>query len=118
MEATAHAFVRSLGLTLHTQEDGRMQGWARVHARCDYRRPLRYLDEVRVRLLVRAKRPSSLSYDFHFSRDGEPVARGALTVVCVAREPGSQDLRPVPMPPTIAREVEVAPPEVLDPSEA
>ena len=34
MEATEHAFFRALGTKVHTNEGGRMQGWARVHAEC------------------------------------------------------------------------------------
>lgn len=119
MESTEHAFFRSLGQTIHVNEGGRMQGWARVHASCDYREPVRYQDVVEVRLLVREKRPSALTYDFRFTKrengGGREVARGTLTVVCVARGPGEEHMRPEPMPPAVAELVEVAPPEVLDP---
>ena len=118
MESTEHAFFRSLGQTLHVNEDGRMQGWARVHAECDYLAPLRYEDLFEVRLLVRKMSQTSLSYDFVFTKtdpDGPlEVARGMLTVVCVAREPGQQSMRPVPMPALITERVEVAPDELLE----
>jgi len=122
METTEHAFFRSLGQTLHVNEDGRMQGWARVHAECDYRAPLRYEDVFEVRLLVRKKSQTSLSYDFVFTKtapEGSPegpleVARGLLTVVCVAREPDQERMRPVGMPALITEQVEVAPDELLE----
>ena len=118
MESVEHAFFRSLGQTLHTQEHGTMSGWARVHASCDYRAPLKYQDEVEVRLAVREKRPSAITYDFLFTRvaPGEraTVARGSLTAVCVSREPGDERMRAVPMPEDVARLVEIAPPELLD----
>ena len=118
MESTEHAFFRYLGQTLHEHEDGRMQGWARVHAECDYRAPLHYEDLVEVRLLVTKKSQTSLSYDFVFSKiapDGLlEVARGMLTVVCVAREPGQEKMRPVPMPDLITDKVEVAPSDLLE----
>ena len=122
MEATEHAFFRSLGETVHVNEGGRMQGWARVHASCDYDAPLHYEDQVAVRLLVRQKKASSFSYDFIFSRiePGGPqqVARGALTVVCVAREPGESRINPVPIPEHISRLIEIAPPELLRPQDS
>ena len=115
MESTEHAFFRSLGESLHSNADGRMQGWARVHAECDYSAPLRYQDVVEVQLLVREKRPSALSYVFVFRTQGREVARGALTVVCVAREVGEERMRPVPMPAAISERLEVAPAELISP---
>ncbi len=109
MESTEHAFFRSLGHSLHTSRDGGMQGWARVHAECDYSAPLFYQDLVEVHLMVRKKRVSSLSYDFVFRRDGEEVARGALEVVCVARQVDEKRMRATAMPPAIAEQIEVAP---------
>ncbi len=118
MEATEHAFFRSLGMSVHANVDGRMSGWARVHAECDYRAPLRYEDSVEVRLLVREKRPSAITYDFLFTKaepgGREPIARGSLTAVCVARDPTDARMKAVPMPPEVARQVEVAPPEILE----
>lgn len=118
MESTEHAFFRFLGQTLHGNQDGRMQGWARVHAECDYRAPLRYPDLFEVRLIVRKKSETTLSYDFVFTRadTGDPleVARGKLTVVCVARESGQERMRAVSMPDLIAERVEVAPDDLLE----
>lgn len=115
MERTEHAFFRSLGFSIHMEEDGKRFGWPRVHASCDYKRPLRFEDEVEVRLVVREKRERSLSYDFIFRMAGEPdgpeVARGALTVVCVAKDAETGQMRAVPMPERFAALVEVAPGE-------
>ncbi|MDA1264461.1 MAG: acyl-CoA thioesterase [Planctomycetota bacterium] len=119
MESAEHAFFRSLGLSVHGDTDGAMYGWARVHAECDYRAPLRYQDEVEVELFVREKRPSAITYLHVFRRvDGdsrEEVARGSITAVCVSRPPGEERMRAVPMPEPIARQIEVAPPEALEP---
>ena len=71
MEAAEHAFLRSLGSSVHAVVDGRTIGWPRVRATCDYRRPLRFEDEVEVRLLVREKREKSLTYDFVFRKLAE-----------------------------------------------
>ena len=76
-----------------------------------------YPDLFEVRLIVRKKSQTTLSYDFIFTKvdQGDPVevARGMLTVVCVAREPGQERMRPVPMPALITEQVEVAPEELL-----
>ena len=114
MEATEHAFFRSLDLALHADSEGRMSGWARVEARCEYAAPLHYMDEVEIHLAVSAKTASSLSYDFAFRRvdaDGgvgeKSFAHGALTVVYVERSPGGA-MRAARMPPEVAGAIEVA----------
>ena len=52
MEATEHAFFRSLGFTIHGLEDDATVGWPRVSAACDYRSPLRFEEEVEIHLIV------------------------------------------------------------------
>jgi YbgC/YbaW family acyl-CoA thioester hydrolase len=113
MEATEHAFFRSLGFTLHENDRDGMRGWARVHADCDYKRPLRYPDEFEVRLLVRGVHESSIEYSFAFVQAESEVARGSLEVVYVARPAGAESMRRAPIPPAIAAAVEVAPSELL-----
>lgn len=117
MEATEHAFFRSLDLALHADSEGRMSGWARVEARCEYAAPLHYMDEVEIHLAVSAKTGSSLSYDFAFRRveDGaveeRVLAHGALTVVYVERSSGGA-MRAARMPPEVAGAIEVATAEI------
>ena len=116
MESTEHAFFRSLGLSLHRGAAGEMSGWARVGAECEFRRPLFYMDEVEVELVVRAKKKSSLAYDFVFrrvaDRDGpltpDEVATGRLSVVHVTAENGGR-MKASGIPPDVARAIEVAP---------
>jgi len=115
MEVTEHAFLRSLGLSVHMREGRRTLGLPRVSARCDFRAPLRYQDCVQVRLRVREKREKSLTYEFIFRKlDGAPtveVARGSLTVVCVAIDEQSGTMRAVALPEAFDRQIEVAPAE-------
>lgn len=115
MESAEHAFFRSLGLSLHRDEGGNMSGWARVRASCEYRLPLRYMDEVEIELTVRTKKKSSLAYDFVFrrvaDRDGptppDEVALGELEVVHVTASGGSR-MKSSPMPEAVAHQIEVA----------
>lgn len=115
MEATEHYFFRSLGLDLHWEQEGVMHGWVRVHAACDYTRPLRYLDTVSLHLVVVEKRPKVLRHAVIFRRldqageAGSEVARGAMTVVHVERGPGETEFRAVTMPPVIEAALEAAP---------
>jgi acyl-CoA thioester hydrolase len=110
MEATEHAFFRSLGLSIHMELDGRRIGWPRVHAECDYRQPLRFEDEVEVRLCVVEKKRSSLSYEFTFRRPGsdEEIARGVMTAVAVAWDPETGRMGAVSIPTAVAERIEVS----------
>ncbi len=112
MEATEHAFIRSLGHSIVMWERFKV-GWPRVHASCDYTGPLRFEDEVEVRLRVLEKKEKSLTYEFVFRRlRPEPVlevGRGRVTTVCVTRD-GSGTMKSVPIPEEIARLIEAAPP--------
>ena len=44
---------------------------------------------------------------------GEEVARGSMTTVCVAREPGSEEIRAIPIPREVDAAIEPAPEELL-----
>jgi len=109
MEDAEHAFLRSLGFSVHQVIDGRTIGWPRVRAECEYHRPLRFEDEVEIELRVREKRPKSLTYDFTFrTLQGEAVARGSLTVVCAAID-ASGRIGAIEIPPAMAAQIEPAP---------
>jgi len=118
MERTEHAFHRSLGFSIHMEVEELKIGWPRVHASCDYKRPVRFEDELEVQLLVREKRARSVTYEFIFRKIGEAeeVARGRMTAVCVSMEAdahGERTIRAVPIPEVIAARLEVAPAEAL-----
>ena len=114
MEAAEHAFFRSLGFSVVTENTNPPVGWPRVHAHCDYHSPLRFEDEFEVQLLVTEKKSKALTYQFRFHKVGEAsreVARGQLTVVCVTHNAdGSMSAAHIPS--EIADRIQVAPPEV------
>jgi len=117
MEVCEHAFVRSLGHSVHPDgKDGAVLGWPRVHAECDYRRPLRYDEEFTIHLLVREKKERAVHYDFRFFRGaavaGEPLARGRVVAVCVGRIDG--EVRSIPIPAAFASLITVAPAALLN----
>ena len=116
MEAAEHAFFRSLGFSVAQSRPGLAVCLPRVHAACDYAVPLRFEDEVQVRLLVERKGPRSLTYQFRFSRlNGSgptEVARGRMTVVSVQRQPDGS-LEAAPLPKAIADKIEQAPAHLL-----
>ena len=113
MEETEHAFLRSLGYSVHTKTPSGIVSFPRTAAHCEYQTPLRFEDEVEIRLLVREKRDKSIVYDFVFSNvTSEPtveVARGSITVVCAARRDGEYTMSAAPIPQELASKIDVAP---------
>jgi YbgC/YbaW family acyl-CoA thioester hydrolase len=115
MEATEHAFFRSLGFTIHGHGSEGVVGWPRVSASCDFRAPLRFEDEVEIHLMVAEVRPRSLRYQFIFRKvaDGTQVARGSIAAVCAMVDKAAGKLVPVPIPDEVRARISVAPKELL-----
>lgn len=115
MEATEHAFFRSLGFSIHAHENGATTGWPRVSASCDYRAPLRFEEEVEIHLLVAEVRSRSIRYEFIFRKaaDGGEVARGKLATVCASVDKITGKLVPVAIPENIRNAITPAPAALL-----
>jgi len=116
METAEHGFYRSLGFSVVTAETLPRIGWPRVHASCDYHRPLRFEDLVEIHLLVEEKRSKAMRYQFRFSKvlgtEREEVARGHLTIVCVTH--GSDGvMKSTLIPAEIADKLKTAPKDLL-----
>lgn len=113
MEATEHAFFRSLGSSIHAEIDGQVIGWPRVSAQCEYQRPLRFEEEVSVHLLVSEVRTRSLRYVFIFRKsDGSEAARGQVTAVCATVDRVTGKLAATPIPESIRAQIIAAPTEL------
>lgn len=104
METTEHEFLRSLGTSVATEWNGDKIGWPRLAASCEYLSPLRFEDEVDIRLRVTKKGTKSLTYEFHFMHEGKDIARGQITTVCCVTNPGEK-LRAIPIPDFIADQI-------------
>lgn len=83
MEEVEHAFFRSIGLSVIMPQDGAHLSWPRVAASCDYQGPVRFEDEIELRLKITRVGEKSLAYEVRFLKDGKPVALGKITAVCV-----------------------------------
>ena len=105
MEATEHAFLRSLGLSVHLERDGQTISWPRLAAACDYRRPVRFEDELEISLHIERLGNKSVTYGVAFEHEGEAVADGTLTAACCLCDPGVP-LRAIPIPDFIRQRFE------------
>ena len=102
MEEAEHAFYRSLGaVAFEWREDG-VVGMPRVAVSGEFLAPVRYGDEVEVRLIVRRVGTKSIHYAVEIARmaPGDPVAvaRGTMTVVFAARRHGEREYVGVELP--------------------
>jgi len=115
MEATEHAFFRSLGFTIHAHDPVSTTGWPRVSANCDYRAPLRFEEEVEIHLLVAEIRTRSIQYQFVFRKveDRTEVARGSIVAVCATVVKSTGKLSAIPIPESIRAAVQAAPKDVI-----
>jgi acyl-CoA thioesterase FadM len=108
MEEGEHALWRAAGLSIHPP--GREVGWPRLAASFEYHRPLRFEDEFEILMQVSAVERSTISYVCRLSKDGEPVATGRLTIICVSRRPDAP-LKAISIPPDIAARFRPVPEE-------
>ena len=121
METVEGAFYRSFGQSVILRGTAAPLGLPRVHADCDYLKPLRFEDLIEMHLLVKEKREKTVTYQIRFWRiepgPAEEVAVGHVTVVCVGRGPGGE-LKSQPFPVDFAEHLEVAPTSALRPARA
>ena len=99
MEEAEHALWRAAGLSIAHREAG--VGFPRVAASFEYKRPLRFEDEVDIRIRITAISQRSMKYTCELTRDGEAIAIGSATIVCVTQQP-DKSMKAVTIPPGIA----------------
>src|SRR5687768_12110773 len=99
MEEVEHAYFRSLGLSVAMTHEGVELGWPRVNVGCEFHGPLRFEDEVELRLRVTKVGGKSLSYEVDFLLNDKLVALGRSTSVCCKHT--ADGLIPVTIPESI-----------------
>ena len=110
MEEVEHAFFRSVGLSVSMQHDDIHIGWPRVSAGCDFFGPVKFEDEVELRMRVVRVGDKSFSYEVEFLVKGKRVALGKTTSVCCAID--TSDMRSITIPAAIREKLTAnAPPE-------
>lgn len=105
MEEAEHALWRDAGLTIARSAAG--VGYPRVSASFDYHRPLRFEDEFDARITISAMTEKSMRYTCVLTRDGETIATGSQTIVCV-RAVAGEPMQAIPFPPDVAARFAVA----------
>ena len=105
MEEAEHAMWREAGASIAAR--GGDVGFPRVSAGFEYHRPLRFEDEFDARIRIVDIRDKSIRYLCSMTRDGEKIATGTVTVVCVSRDSAGV-MKARSLPPEIAARFEVS----------
>ena len=96
MEEVEHAWFRSLGLSVSMRHGDAEISWPRVSVACEFARPVRFEDELLLRLRVVKVGEKSLSYEVDFLVGDQQTALGKATSVCC--EVGDGKMRSIPIP--------------------
>lgn len=99
MEEAEHAFVRSVGLSIHDREHPGgpiRRGWPRVKATCDFHAPLVFEEQIDIEVLVAEVRQRSIRYRFHFWKNPDAIdpqdrIRAATGEIAIVRVEGDRD---------------------------
>lgn len=84
MEAAEEEFLRSLGAQYSGVDASLGLSFPRVHVEAQFVAGLHYDDMVEVEVSVERVGETSFTLYFDASREGLPVARGRMTVVCIS----------------------------------
>ena len=92
MEFAEHDFFRALGFSGVQKFGDVAYGWPRVEVKASYNRPLRFENEIEIRLWLTKLSSRSLGFEFSIINLADQLiaATGSYTTVCVIqREDGS-----------------------------
>lgn len=102
MEEAEHAFLRSVGLSVHSRTDGALISWPRLSASCDFRSPARFEETVAVEVSVHELKAKTVQYRFTMHVADRVVAQGSFVVVC-CRLDDDRQLQSIQIPDSIVK---------------
>ena len=98
MEEAESGFWRSLGMGLLTGDGSRGLNWPRVSTSCRYFAPIRFDDELELKLRVAGVGEKCVRYEVDFLHAGRRVAHGKMTVICCAAGLRDGSFESIPIP--------------------
>ena len=114
MEEAEHAFLRGVGLSvMEHKPDGTVVGWPRVSAKCGFKAPAFFGDELDITVSVQRIGVKSLTLDYTFTRNdgggGGPtlIAEGTMKTVACTFTP-DRTMTSVPVPDAFLDRIEEA----------
>ena len=107
VEEAEHAFLRSLGWSVHGEHEGETIGFPRLAIRFEFKQPIAFEDEVDVHLWLLRKGTKSLTYQFELRRGDDQIAIGELSVIC-CRVPKDGGMTSTAIPAALADQLDEA----------
>ena len=109
MEEAEHDFFRSLGRSvMEHRPDGSILGWPRVSAKCSFKAPAKFEDEIAIEVGVDRIGVKSLTLRYDFRRGETRLALGEMKIVCCVFRHG-REMESVPLPPDLVSLLEEIP---------
>jgi acyl-CoA thioester hydrolase len=112
VESAEHAFFRSLGFSVHSSNGNEHHGWPRIDVSCKYHKPARFQDTIEIGLRLEELRTSSLRYSFWIlgadTAERPVLAAGTFTIIHVAIDTPTQQIRKAPIPAGLRAKLESA----------
>jgi acyl-CoA thioester hydrolase len=104
MEEVEHAFFRHVGLSVSMEWEQMHVSWPRVMAACEFITPLRFENQVELKLRITRLGEKSLSYEVDFLVAGQKAAVGKITSVCC--QISKEGMKAIPIPQQIRTKIE------------
>lgn len=82
METAEHELLRAAGMPIDVLHEERQIGWPRVSCNFDFKKPLKFAEELEVRIQVARLGKKSVTYAAEIVRDNEVLATGQSTCAC------------------------------------
>jgi YbgC/YbaW family acyl-CoA thioester hydrolase len=99
MEAAEVDFLRARGLSVKLEWEGRLLGFPRVSATCDFMKPARFQDLLEITVTIERIGAKSVTYACEFTCNGDVLARGKVTSACCLVT-GENQLQATEIPPS------------------
>ena len=87
MEEAEHELLRDLGLSVMMRDAEGPISWPRVSVQCDYQGTAHFEDVLDIEVGLVRMGSKSVTYEFHFRCDDQPLASGRMTAVCCRLTP-------------------------------
>ena len=97
METAEHELLRAVGIPIEAMHEDRQLGWPRVSCSFEFRKPLKFAEELEVRIHLVKLGKRSLTYEAEIVRDKDVLATGRSTCACCAMQ-GDGGFMPMEIP--------------------
>ena len=96
METAEHELMRAAVMPIDLLHKERQIGWPRVSCSFDFKKPLKFAEDLEVRIWISNMGKRSITYVAEIVRDDEVLAKGRSTCACCAMQNGGFEPADIP----------------------